>query len=194
MCSGTRTNKELRDSCQSTSQASPHPFSHLFPIHSSIPHPGGGDVSSLLQKEPTQTSPMCKGGSHERAASGHANPAQLRRGVGRSSPTQLHTSAVHNHRREISATTLAHTRGGRVRQSTRRSVERGSSALSQGRIEVSSPYISEASQAEGARLKRRFRVRTHGLLCAYDDCHPGALGRGHPRATMPREMTMWMSP
>ena len=153
VCSGTHTTKELRDSYHSTSQASPNPFLHLYLILSSIPHPGGGDVSSLLQKEPTHTSSTCKGGSHERAASGHAHPAS--RGAGR--PTHLYKTAVHNHRRETSATTLAHTHGGRVRQSARRSVERGSSALSQGRIEVSSPHTSEASQAEGARLTRRFR-------------------------------------
>ena len=29
---------------------------------------------------------------------------------------------------------------------------------------------------------------TTDLLDAYDDCHPGALGRGHPSATTPREM------
>ena len=159
VCSGTRTTRveglsPLLFPGFSTS------FFYIFPLHSSIPHPGGGDVSSLLQKEPTHTSSTCKGGSHERAASGHAHPAS--RGAGR--PTHLYKTAVHNHRRETSATTLAHTHGGRVRQSARRSVERGSSALSQGRIEVSSPHGSEASQTEGTRLTRSTRDIASGSL------------------------------
>ena len=167
VCSGTRTTKRVEGLLPLHFPGLSKSFSLPLPLHLpglstfSLPlpflHPSprwrGREFA--FAKGTHTTSSTCKGGSHERAASGHAHPVQLSRGAGR--PTHLYKMAVHNHRQETSATTLAHTHGGRVRQSARRSVERGSSALSQGRIEVPSPHTSEASQAEGARLTRRFR-------------------------------------